>query len=304
MRVHIVRSADPGCEPQCPQWISAQGKIVTGTARRFREVLSQIGTRKLPIFIDSGGGSVRDALSMGRLIRARGLDVVVTKTAFAPCEPADAACRKAKTGGDLRGLAESFMSKCASSCAFVLAGGTRRLVGQGTGVGVHQISMTLLRYHVWTRRLVSERKVGQQHAQTRRTYADIRKYLAEMGIGDEVMTLIMSTPNDKIHWLTASELRLTGLATEFRNGEQLIAGTPPPAMPLVPPGPTPTEPASDVMGYNHLCAKLGLCPQGAGQSDPKSTSPGTPPAAAVPPPSAPPSAEAPVTGRGEDSSVQ
>jgi hypothetical protein len=314
MQIHVVRGAHPECEPQCLQWIAAQGRIVGGTAGQFRKVLRQLGDRRLPVFIDSSGGAVNDALAMGRLIRDKGLHVAVTRTEFTPCAATDAACRKASFGGELRGLAHAYLSKCASSCAFVLAGGARRLVGRGTGVGVHQISMTLLTYQVWTRRssgaavetkktLLSRETVGQRHAQTRSTYASISDYLREMGIGDVLMTLITSTPNDKIRWLTAGELRLTGLATDFINGEELVAGVAPsaePQMPNVPKMPSPAG-TTDLFDNQLICAKFGICDQGAGQGEPTSVMPGSllslkpppasPPAAGAPPPTERPSAE-------------
>lgn len=235
MQVHVVRSAHAGCEPLCLQWIAAQGKIGAASVGQFKKALRQLGDRKLPILIDSGGGSVNDALAIGRLIRAKGLDVVVTRTAFTPCEPADAACRKSKSGGELRGLAQASRSKCASSCAFILAGGSRRFVGQGAFVGVHQITTILRRYQILTRRsfgvpvetrktLVSEERAGQKSSYTQSTYGNITRYLADMGIGDKIMPLIMSTPGNQIRWLKADELRSTRLATHALNGEQLITG--------------------------------------------------------------------------------
>jgi len=308
MQVNVVRGGHPGCEPQCPQWIAAQGRIVAGTARRFREVLSQLGERRLPVLIDSGGGSVDDALSIGRLVRAKGLQVVVTRTAYAPCAPGDAACRKAKTGGELRGLAEAHFSKCASSCAFILAGGTQRLVGPGTGVGVHQISTTLRKYLVQTRRsfggpvekqktLVSERAVRQGHGQTQRAYAKIRQYFAEMGIGEDAMSLILATPNSDIHWLTRKELEATRLATHFINGEELVTGVPASTPAQPPPSAVPS--VSELMRYESICEKIGTCEKGVSATDPRFDLPGYLPKL---PPLAAPSSETSKTEHREGAS--
>jgi len=234
MQVYLARSAQAGCEPQCPEWIAAQGKIDTGAVRRFKRVLSQLGERKVPVLVDSAGGKVREALEIGRLVRAKGLDVAVTSTVFTPCAPADAACRKAKTGGALLGLPQARLSKCASSCAFILAGGTRRLVGPLTLVGVHRIrsfyvySRVLRTYRVTSgrKRLVSERRVAERVVETRtsqRTYDQIGRYFAEMGIGEPIMPLVLSTPSDKLHWLTRHELQTTRLATDWIDGEQLLS---------------------------------------------------------------------------------
>jgi hypothetical protein len=274
MQVHVVRSAHPGCEPQCTQWIAAQGKIVPDTAARFKKVLGQLGERKLPIFVDSGGGAVNEALVIGRLVRAKGLDVAVTRTELVPCAADDAACRKAKAGGELRGLARATLSKCASSCAFILAGGTRRLVGPGIGVGVHQITTTMRKYLVWTRRsfggpvetrktLVSERRVGQKNAQTQSTYADIRQFLAEMDIGADLMPLMTSVPYYDIHWLTRAELQATHLATHFINGEELATGIPEPTSAPAPSTPAMGHTVPDFMRYGRTCENSTACEKGA-----------------------------------------
>lgn len=235
MQVYLVRSAEPGCEPQCPEWIAAQGKIEWSSVARFRKVLNQLGKRKLSVLIDSSGGKVREALAIGRLLRGRGLDVAVTSTVFTPCAPTDTTCRKAKTEGVLTGLPRSRLSRCASACAFILAAGSRRLVGAEAFVGVHRIrsfyvyTQVLRTYRTTSsrRRLVRERRLAHRVVETRtsqRTYDQIGRYFAEMGIGEPILALILATPSDSLHWLTREELRLSRLATDAIDGEQLLGG--------------------------------------------------------------------------------
>jgi hypothetical protein len=235
MQFHLVRSAEPGCEPQCPEWIAAQGKIDGSSVARFKRVLRQLGDRKTPVLIDSNGGRVNEAFAIGRLARARGLDVVVSRTDLAACAPADAACRRRLRTGNVRlGLPKSDMAKCASSCAFILAAGTRRLVGPTAHVGVHQIRSFYIyarvvrtyRLTATSKQLVSERRVTERVVETRtpqKTYDEIGRYFAEMGIGDGLMPLILATPGDRLHWLTPEQLKATGLATDRLDGEQLLA---------------------------------------------------------------------------------
>lgn len=75
LRVAVVRNAFPGCEPNCEEWISAEGKIEPGSLGQFRRVLNSIGSRQLPIFINSAGGSVNTAIEIGKFIRAKGLEI-------------------------------------------------------------------------------------------------------------------------------------------------------------------------------------------------------------------------------------
>jgi hypothetical protein len=59
-----VRSNDPACQPDCAEWISAEGKIEVRTAQAFARVIAELNGRRLPIFINSPGGSTADAIAM------------------------------------------------------------------------------------------------------------------------------------------------------------------------------------------------------------------------------------------------
>ena len=79
----VVRSGEPGCEPTCPEWISAEGGIAANTPAQLKKLLKTLGGRKLPIVVSSPGGDVDAALALGRMIRQYKLDVAVGKTRFA-----------------------------------------------------------------------------------------------------------------------------------------------------------------------------------------------------------------------------
>jgi hypothetical protein len=250
MKVRIVRSAEPGCEPTCTEWISAEGEITAATTAAFRRTLARLGARKLPILIDSPGGEVDPAIAIGRMIRAKGLDVVVTRTVLAPaCAPDDAACRKLAASGMVRGRPEAKISKCASSCAFVLAGGVRRYVGAWTVVGLHEIKTIsthrLIRQHFRVvpaspltgaparRQVLRQEVLRVEHREGpagKKTYDRITRYFVGMGVDQRIMPILRAAPNSSIRWVKLDELKSTGLATDFVNGEQLLApATPPPA---------------------------------------------------------------------------
>ena len=261
MVVQIVRSASVGCEPTCAEWIAAQGRIDASTPRQFRKILGKLGNRKLPVLIDSAGGTVDEALAVGRLIRAKGLDVAVSKSELVACGATDDVCRTAKVKGVAFALARSRAARCASSCAFLLAGGKRRFVGQTAFAGVHQLTTyetrvkVLRTYRIETRTewgvpvvarktLVSEKKIAEKTTQTATTkgmYDKVRKYFAEMGVGDPMMSLLLATPSSSIHWLSRAELQKTALATDLVDGVQLLAGEVGETMRLKPPPTAPSE---------------------------------------------------------------
>lgn len=240
--IKLVRMADAECEPACPEWVAIEGKIGTGSADELKAVLAETAKRKLPVFVDSGGGSVPEAMAMGRLIRARGLDVVVTRTELVACARNDQACKKRINGGRALGRAHAPGAICASSCGFLLASGARRFVGKSTLVGVHQITSFQTYQKVYRqyevqrayrggriveidRRVVSETFGAKKTVQTAtndETYVRIRKYFNEMGIDDSIMPLLISSPPKGMHWLTDAELKATALQTNAEHGEQML----------------------------------------------------------------------------------
>jgi hypothetical protein len=228
MRFIKVRSDNAACRPDCPEWISAEGKIVTGSADALERTLKASGGRRLPIVINSAGGAVEDAMAMGRLIRAKRLAVVVAHTTVAPC------AKGAKTCGEAKGDADSRGAYCASACTLALAGGVERYVSQQSYIGVHQMTevvrepqvkklykvrylklaglkLELSRHFVGERRTTSTAKRAADDS----VDSDVADYFVEMGVADPVMKLTLATPSKSIHWLTADELRLSRLATAW-----------------------------------------------------------------------------------------
>jgi hypothetical protein len=202
MRFARVVSADPACQPNCPEWLSAEGRIEPGAARAFAEAVERLNGRRLPILIHSPGGSVPDAAAMGELIRAKGLAVAVARTLITNCPEASAKCPdgpgRAITGG----------ATCASACVLVLAGGVERLAAPSALIGVHQIT-TLVSETEGLAHLKSTRKLYEQ----RGVDAAVEAYLAAMGVGEPVMTLMRKTWAASIRWLSLAELKDSHLAT-------------------------------------------------------------------------------------------
>jgi len=202
MRFVRVVSADPACKPNCPEWLSAEGQIVPGSAKAFADVIVNLKGRRLPILIHSPGGSVVDAARMGELIRDKGLAVAVARTLIADCPETSPKCPdgpgSAITGGAI----------CASACVLVLAGGVERLAAPVPLIGVHQIT-TLVSEVEGLAHLKSVRKIYEQ----RGVDSAVEAYLAAMGVGDPVMTLMRKTSAASIRWLSLAELKASRLAT-------------------------------------------------------------------------------------------
>jgi hypothetical protein len=234
MKVVVVRSNYPGCEPVCPHWISAEGTITEKSPAIFRKALAKLGKLSLPVVISSPGGDVEAAMAIGDMIRARGLDVSVGWTYFSGCAPTAKDCRLPKsTKGTYSGLAMGWNGYCMSACNFILAAGKKRTLAIGGHVGVHQMSRTITEERVYykeyyklvkgkkkivSRKIVS-RKPTKQYTSTKLSKSRTKKiaaYLDRMGVDGKTLLALFDTakPNE-IHILLKQEAAETRIVTDF-----------------------------------------------------------------------------------------
>jgi hypothetical protein len=225
---HVIGSA-PGCEPLCPEWISAEGSIVPGTAAAFKQFLDGLGGRRLPILLTSPGGSTQDAIAMGRLIRARHFLTAVARTKTEACGAAGSA-----SCGAVKGVANAFFGVCASACSMVFAGGEQRYASPVALIGVHQ-SLTFVtrtqvqrKYEITYRVVngvkqeISRREIGENRTQTLSkeanlpaTEASIAAFFRDMGINASLMAIAETTKPSEIRWLSSGEKQSTRLVTAW-----------------------------------------------------------------------------------------
>jgi hypothetical protein len=214
MRLVRVTSADPACKPNCPEWLSAEGRIEPGSATSSPDAIANLKGRRLPILIHSPGGSVADAGAMGELIRAKGLVVAVARTLITNCPETSPKCP------DGPGTAITGGAICASACVLVLTGGVERLAGPSARIGVHQIT-TVVSEIEGLAHLKSTRKIYEQQG----VDAAVEAYLAAMGVGEPVMTLMRKTSAASIRWLSPAELKASHLTTLALDAAEPILAT-------------------------------------------------------------------------------
>ncbi len=242
MRFVVVRSAQPGCEPTCAEWISAEGAIMPGTPALLRKTLDTLRGRRLPIVVTSPGGDVDAALALGRLIRKNRLDIAVGMTRFMACQPDEKDCHENDgRGAKLLGTPYAGGAYCASACPLMLAGGVRRLAGQWAYLGVHQITtiITMQRIQYRTKyRIVNGKKkiietkiVGRKNAGTRKSYEmspaiekKVRGYLKEMGVDGGVVDIMKKTPADQMQQIPLVPMLNMNMVTSMDAVDALTAG--------------------------------------------------------------------------------
>ncbi|RUM22030.1 hypothetical protein EFQ99_26265 [Rhizobium vallis] len=249
MRFIIVRSSL--CQENCPEWISAEGRIAADTPARLRKILKKIGDRKLPVVLRSEGGDVEAAYTMGRMIRKAGLETAVGGTRLKGCPVQETLCDAAiAKDGTAAGYTYSSGAYCFSACPLAFAGGTSRVASQWAFIGVHQITTIYNRVRVSYRieykivngkkKEISRKEVGRkvagQSSSTKlgkKANVALTAYLKEMGISDDVIDMMMSATPDSIHIVPAADALRTGLMTD------MLAYNEWPGMPLCAPDAAP-----------------------------------------------------------------
>jgi hypothetical protein len=148
--------------------ITLTGQIAPGDADRFLGWLDQTRAPETRVRLDSSGGSVSDAVAIGRTLRSTGRTTEV----------------------DAGGV-------CLSACPYMLAGGAERRVADGGVVGVHQ--------HYFGQNTILPAFMAVRDLQ--RSQAGVLDYLTEMGIDLRLMSYALRTPPDEINILDPELMR-------------------------------------------------------------------------------------------------
>jgi hypothetical protein len=181
------------CEPNCRGWVSAVGIITADTPKDFEDFARGRQLGGATIVLDSSGGSVNDAITLGR--RFRNLGLLTTVGVSQPGQGARPSVRP-----------EAY---CESMCVFLLLSGKKRYVPEAAHVRVHQI---------WMGDRADDAKAASYSAQdlmiVERDIGRLAKYTFDMGGDGELLSLALSVPPwEELRELNAGELKLTNLVT-------------------------------------------------------------------------------------------
>lgn len=155
--------------------ITITGQIAVGDADRFATWLEQTRPEGRRVMLDSSGGSVADALAIGRTIRTAGYDTVIENGAV-----------------------------CLSACPYVLAAGMSRTAAAGGVVGVHQ--------HYFGKNTMLPAFMAVSDVQ--RAQASVMDYLDEMGVDLRLVIHALRTAPDDINILSPDQMLDLKLLTD------------------------------------------------------------------------------------------
>lgn len=241
MQFAIVRNVASACEPICAEWISASGRITPDTPEQLRKILKRLEKRRLPIVIQSIGGNLDAALSMGKTIRANKLDVIVGATIYEGCNPDQKGCKPTFADGSYAGASDFRGVQCFSACTYVLAAGKNRVANILSWIGIHQITITTdidtvvyetkFRMVNGKKKAVSRRVVSRTPKETvvtTRISKSLRKklvaYYNEMGVDPIILDKMLAVPAKDMAILTYRELVQFKLITDMADKGTLTDG--------------------------------------------------------------------------------
>ena len=154
--------------------LTLTGAIAPGDAQRLMS--EERLDPGLTVYLNSPGGSVADALALGRWLREREADTAMGES-----------------------------DVCLSACPYLLAGGVQRRVADGAWVGVHQ--------HYFDQNTVLPAFLAVEDIQ--RGQGEVMAHLIAMGIDPALMQPALMTPPSEIYILTAAELTDYGVVTDL-----------------------------------------------------------------------------------------
>jgi hypothetical protein len=204
--IYLAKGEANSCGQGCDRWIAIEGTVDAGAAVRVRQFLRGVKDTQRPIYFHSPGGEVRQALAIGRLLRARKAIGRVGRTIASACaagSQVDDECLKIKTGGgEVPADLVTRDAMCNSACGYLLLGATTREVAPDAALGVHNLKLIVeFRGHP------TARQRAEVTADRRdRVDREIASFVEAMGISHELVDLVQTVKYENMHVLTRSEL--------------------------------------------------------------------------------------------------
>jgi hypothetical protein len=165
--------------------LMAIGTITPGISQSLAAEVGRHGDYIRTVVLNSPGGSVADALAMGRLIRERKFATEVEAGKY-----------------------------CASSCPLVFAGGVERRAGDRAAIGVHQVAAI---------RSATGGPPRDEMSIAQNISARCQRYLGDMGVSLQVWVHAMETPHDKLFVFKPAELKSLNMVTAAPASAPVVA---------------------------------------------------------------------------------
>jgi hypothetical protein len=194
MQNHPVPQRPP-IHQGCTEWIAGEGRFDEGAAQRFREFLAVLAKRDLPIFFNSDGGLVSEAVQIGLILRENRMTAGVARTVPAGCQlsfPLDDECRRLMQS-KREHMARRYFggARCGSACVYAMVGASTRHVDPGATLRIHSV-------------------VGGEIDKAENW---LRRYVTIMGVDPALVDAAAKIPSRSFRGLSRGEMERFGIET-------------------------------------------------------------------------------------------
>ncbi len=213
----VVKDDSKDCKPHCGRWLAGVGKITENSYGRLVAALAATRGDPLPLILDSPGGQINAAISIGEVLREHHIAVSVAKTMLGDCDASRTDCDAKPTGNTFSGHLVAEGARCVSACPFLFMGGTTRVVEGPAVLGVHRVTMIRQPGHGDVAEGFADGQSGTSAGNgdglSKPVRVRILHYLRAMGVDQEVFDLMMRTPPEKMDILSPLELDVYRIIT-------------------------------------------------------------------------------------------
>jgi hypothetical protein len=194
--VFIVVTGEPNaCGRGCSEWIAGQGQFDESAAQRFREFLAVLAKPDLPIFFNSDGGLLSQAVQIGLILRENRMTAGVARTVPEGCHlslPLGDACRRLmQSKREHKARLYFGGARCGSACVYAMVGASTRHVDPGATLRINS-------------------NVGPEIAKTENF---LRRYVVGMGVDPALVDAAAKIPSRSFRELSRGEMERFGIET-------------------------------------------------------------------------------------------
>src|SRR6476620_1660508 len=194
--IFVIATGKPNaCGRGCTEWITGEGRFDEGAAQRFREFLVVLAKRDLPIFFNSDGGLVSEAVQIGLILRENRMTAGVARTVPEGCHlsfPLDDACRRLmQSKREHKAKLYFGGARCGSACVYAMVGASTRHVDPGATLRIHS-------------------GMGPEIDKTENF---LRRYVVGMGVDPALVDAATQVPSRTFRGLSRGEMERFGIET-------------------------------------------------------------------------------------------
>jgi hypothetical protein len=189
MTFQHFRNSDPMCEPKCPSWIFAQGRIERNSLKDLKASLTGLNPENTILVLDSPVGDETEALAMGSFVHQSKMHTTVGVTVSAPCPDGKSTCPL--RSGTISKIDQGI---CEGECVLLFVAGRERI---------------LTNQHV----LMPKGLADDGEPINFNRNAAIERYLRENSISDYFLKALKDLISWHVHPLTTREALSSGLVS-------------------------------------------------------------------------------------------